>query len=262
MIVEINGQQYEVPDDATQVELDGELYDIDAGTEDIGHDDGTEELRREIEQLKHEMGILPQHDIEYINHGLAELEQQIGRALTPDEAQALGELAAQQRDADGNPDLSVMAEGLALRESIDEAITEYAIPPEQADQFVTQALQDADDGGPDFQGAYEALYDLDVASEPQRPAPDASPEEHREYLMQRAAELDRASQVDRQVQAAERASKIEQGEDPGPAERGMQPWEIEGRPPDMDDEGERVAAMTEQLQALNETPPGTPAEAA
>lgn len=187
-------------------------------------------------------------DADYINQGLALLQEQIGRALEPDEAQKLGELAEQSRTADGSPDIQLMSDAYAAKTALDE----HNIPDEDRQAFVNRAFDTPDENGlPDFQAAYDEYSDPGEP-EPQPDLPDdASATERRAWLNERAGALDREAREDRDHRAAMRADTIAAWQDPGSPDNDLTAWQADGRQPDLDDKQERIAAMTERLQDLD-----------
>lgn len=164
-------------------------------------------------------------DVALINEGLEQLQDAIGRALTPDEIQGLGELAYANRDADGQPDLSVMGQSLMMSELADVAVA-AGVPHEDQQAFIELAMA-TDDGTPDVQGALDAMQE--IYTTPVEPFPPLDPAatraETQDWIADRVKEIERTQREDRQRRVQARQERAEAGEDPGPPDPDMRSWE-------------------------------------
>jgi hypothetical protein len=164
---------------------------------------------------------LDEEDVAYINEGLTALQQQLGRPLEAHEVQQLGEMAAAVRGDDGWPDLTIMAEALA----VSEAIADFDIPAVDHRAFAERALAGTD-GELDFDSAYAELY---PEPEPITMPPDATPAQREEYFGARAREIETAKRADLNWRRDQRQALIAEGDGPGPRDADMPSWDGKDR---------------------------------
>jgi hypothetical protein len=241
VIVELDdGRHIEVPDGTREFDFEGITYEVP-------NIDLDAHIDNRITDLEARLNGSEDTDAAIINRALEELELQTGRALDPAEAQALGELAAEARDPDGRPDVTIMADALAMKDAIDD----FQVPPEDHAAFMEAAFDaQAYDGTPDFLSAYSALYDDDEPEPELAPLePTASRQETSDYIAARAARIEADQRQDR----AERVQARRDGLDLGTPDADLhdyERWGVDADPSAMS-RSELAEFMAERVTAMN-----------